>query len=138
MVPAGIEPATFRFVAQRLNHRATAVPGFFDTFLFLKKFLYHKMFILGSCYSFLQVSFFIVIFSKYKCQIFKIFHSFKFCNFFFILKFCTLFCFQTFLPFHHHIFHLSSVYLQSELSGDVFPTSKKTVFLFLLHFISPN
>jgi len=26
MTPAGIEPATFRFVAQRLNHYATAVP----------------------------------------------------------------------------------------------------------------
>ena len=27
MTPAGIEPATFRFVAQHLNHCATAVPG---------------------------------------------------------------------------------------------------------------
>ena len=27
MTPAGIEPATFRFVAQRLNHCATAGPG---------------------------------------------------------------------------------------------------------------
>jgi len=27
MTPAGIEPATHRFVAQRLNHCATAVPG---------------------------------------------------------------------------------------------------------------
>jgi len=26
MTPAGIEPATFRFVAQRLNHCATEVP----------------------------------------------------------------------------------------------------------------
>ena len=26
MTPAGIEPATFRFVAQRLDHCATAVP----------------------------------------------------------------------------------------------------------------
>jgi len=26
MTPAGIEPVTFRFVAQRLNHCATAVP----------------------------------------------------------------------------------------------------------------
>jgi len=26
LTPAGIEPATFRFVAQRLNHYATAVP----------------------------------------------------------------------------------------------------------------
>ena len=28
MTPAGIEPATFRFVAQRLNHCATVVPTF--------------------------------------------------------------------------------------------------------------
>jgi len=26
MTPAGIEPATFRFVAQHLNHCATSVP----------------------------------------------------------------------------------------------------------------
>jgi len=26
MTPAGIEPGTFRFVAQHLNHRATAAP----------------------------------------------------------------------------------------------------------------
>jgi len=30
MTPAGIEPATFRFVAQHLNHCATAVPGLID------------------------------------------------------------------------------------------------------------
>ena len=28
MTPSGIEPATFQFVAQRLNHCATAVPNF--------------------------------------------------------------------------------------------------------------
>ena len=27
MTPSGIEPATFRFVAQHLNHCATAVPS---------------------------------------------------------------------------------------------------------------
>ena len=27
MTPSGIEPATFRFVAQHLNHCSTAVPG---------------------------------------------------------------------------------------------------------------
>jgi len=26
LIPAGIEPVTFQFVAQRLNHCATAVP----------------------------------------------------------------------------------------------------------------
>ena len=30
MTPPGIEPATFRFVAQHLNHCATAVPTLFD------------------------------------------------------------------------------------------------------------
>ena len=30
MTPAGIEPATFRFVAQHLNHCATAVPEYSD------------------------------------------------------------------------------------------------------------
>jgi len=32
LTPAGIEPATFRFVAQHLNHCATAVP--YDDVLF--------------------------------------------------------------------------------------------------------
>jgi len=32
MTPSGIEPATFRFVAQHLNHCATAVPGFESTY----------------------------------------------------------------------------------------------------------
>jgi len=31
MTPDGIEPATFRFVAQHLNHCATAVPQDFET-----------------------------------------------------------------------------------------------------------
>ena len=31
MTPAGVEPATFRFVAQHLNHCATAVPKIGDT-----------------------------------------------------------------------------------------------------------
>ena len=31
MTPAGIEPATFRFVAQHLNHCATVVPRYFST-----------------------------------------------------------------------------------------------------------
>ena len=37
LTPAGIEPATFRFVAQHLNHGATAVPhiGLVSIFSFL-------------------------------------------------------------------------------------------------------
>ena len=30
LTPAGIEPATFQFVAQHLNHCATAVPKYFS------------------------------------------------------------------------------------------------------------
>ena len=33
MTPAGIEPATFRYVAQHLNHCDTAVPGFLQVLL---------------------------------------------------------------------------------------------------------
>ena len=32
MTPYGTEPATFRFVAQHLNHCVTAVPRLFSTF----------------------------------------------------------------------------------------------------------
>jgi len=35
MIPAGIEPATFRFVAQYLNRFATAVPYLFLIYLYL-------------------------------------------------------------------------------------------------------
>ena len=41
MTPAGIEPATFRFVAQRLNHCATAVP-IFSLLPITKSQLVHK------------------------------------------------------------------------------------------------
>jgi len=44
LTPAGIEPATFRFVAQHLKHCATAVPSSGGTFRFLEKqghFLQH-------------------------------------------------------------------------------------------------
>jgi len=34
MTPPGIEPATFRFVAQHLNHCATAVP--YDPYKYIK------------------------------------------------------------------------------------------------------
>ena len=33
MTPAGIKPATFRFVAQHLNHCATAVPTYIPTYM---------------------------------------------------------------------------------------------------------
>ena len=35
MTPAGIEPATFRFVAQHLNHRATAIPVLLHSSVYL-------------------------------------------------------------------------------------------------------
>ena len=38
MTPAGIEPETFRFVAQHLNHCATAVPQFRDIIIEILKF----------------------------------------------------------------------------------------------------
>jgi len=39
MTPAGIEPATYRFVARYLNHCATAVPRFHVKYtLFLSEF----------------------------------------------------------------------------------------------------
>jgi len=34
MTPAGIEPATFRFVAQHLNHSATAFPNYWFPFMY--------------------------------------------------------------------------------------------------------
>jgi len=45
ITPAGIEPATFRFVAQHLNHCATAVPHYW---VLLKRF-YIKAVELGLC-----------------------------------------------------------------------------------------
>ena len=38
MTPAGIEPATFRFVAQHLNHCATAVPYIY-IYIYIIKFI---------------------------------------------------------------------------------------------------
>ena len=40
LTPAGIEPATFRFVAQHLNHCVTMVPQ--NIYVFLP-FLYYKL-----------------------------------------------------------------------------------------------
>ena len=40
MRPAGIEPATFRFVAQHLNHCATAVPVQIIKLLIMLSFLH--------------------------------------------------------------------------------------------------
>ena len=60
MTPAGIEPATFRFVAQHLNHCATAVPqqilvlNILNTLYTLRFFsskcsLFHNDNLFGSC-----------------------------------------------------------------------------------------
>jgi len=35
MTPAGIEPATFQFVAQHLNHCATAVPIYIYIYIYI-------------------------------------------------------------------------------------------------------
>jgi len=43
MTPAGIEPATFRFVAQHLNHCATAVPDIYVGLLNYKCDLHIKI-----------------------------------------------------------------------------------------------
>ena len=40
LTPAGIEPATFRFVAQHLNHCATAVPGLVYMLLIFRRELH--------------------------------------------------------------------------------------------------
>ena len=40
MTPAGIEPATFRFVARHLNHCATAVPIYIIGVIKLKEIRY--------------------------------------------------------------------------------------------------
>jgi len=39
---SGIEPATFRFVAQHLNHCPTAIPGFFGTGVYSSREM-HKL-----------------------------------------------------------------------------------------------
>jgi len=44
LTPAGIEPATFRFVAQHLNHCATAIPQYLTyiaIIFFCQIFLFH-------------------------------------------------------------------------------------------------
>jgi len=44
MTPSGIEPATFRSVAQRLNHCATAVPQhFYHGHVFIRSFSFHRL-----------------------------------------------------------------------------------------------
>jgi len=44
MTPAGIEPATFRLVAHRLNHCATAVPIYIHIFIFICLFILLSIF----------------------------------------------------------------------------------------------
>jgi len=39
LTPAGIEPATFRFVAQHLNHGATAVP-YIRVYIYIYIYIY--------------------------------------------------------------------------------------------------
>ena len=52
LTPAGIEPATYRFVAQHLNHCATAVPQtwhILSVFPLQKCSLFHNSNVFGSC-----------------------------------------------------------------------------------------
>ena len=37
MTPSGIEPATFRFVAQRLNYCATAMPSWDTEYIYYRE-----------------------------------------------------------------------------------------------------
>jgi len=48
LTPAGIEPATFRIVAQHLNHCATAVPIFMYVCMYVNDLV--LFFVLGSIY----------------------------------------------------------------------------------------
>ena len=43
LTPAGIEPATYRFVAHHLNHCATAVPQYKKYIIYLKKGVLSKL-----------------------------------------------------------------------------------------------
>ena len=47
MTPAGIEPATFRFVAQHLHHCATAVPNVWQWFMKLLRILTRHVFVIS-------------------------------------------------------------------------------------------
>jgi len=55
VTPAGIEPATFRFVAQHLNHCATAVPPFYNSLLNLLLYLHDFHFKVISISSYTQL-----------------------------------------------------------------------------------
>ena len=50
MTPAGIEPATFRFVAQHLNHCATAVPGYPVRAISISKLQLRQIFVCGDAW----------------------------------------------------------------------------------------
>jgi hypothetical protein len=44
VTPSGIEPATFRFVAQFLNHCATACPHYLSDYLkYLSNYINHRI-----------------------------------------------------------------------------------------------
>ena len=43
LTPAGIEPATFRFVAQHLNHCATAVPYYYCNYYYYYYYYYYSV-----------------------------------------------------------------------------------------------
>ena len=48
MTPSGIEPVAFRFLAQHLNHCATAAPGFYSScfvnYIKLQLCIYYSMY----------------------------------------------------------------------------------------------
>jgi len=67
MTPAGIEPATFQFVAQHLNHGATAVPhlvGFTIDICYDARPYEHQICGLSSYYTFLSYSWSVMAISE--------------------------------------------------------------------------
>jgi len=82
LTPAGIEPATFRFVAQHLNHCATAVPVIMYIFSLLFIYFYFIIYFHFIVYIFsLLFVYFIYLFLFYYLYIFILqflhFHNFS-------------------------------------------------------------